>query len=66
MNTLSVGSAVTLTNTAGATLDLNDFNQAIGSLAGGGAAGGDVILGSGTLTTGGNKHLDQFRRSDQR
>jgi fibronectin-binding autotransporter adhesin len=60
VNTLSISSAVTLTNTAGATLDLNDFNQAIGSLAGGGAAGGDVILGSGTLTTGGNNTSTSF------
>ncbi|CAN7385211.1 autotransporter domain-containing protein [Polaromonas sp. LjRoot131] len=60
VNTLSVSSAVTLTNTAGATLDLNDFNQAIGSLAGGGATGGDVIVGSGTLTTGGNNTSTSF------
>ena len=47
-------SAVTLANVAGAILDLNGTNETIGSLAGGGAAGGNVTLGSGTLTAGGN------------
>lgn len=46
-------SAVTLANTAGAILDLNNFNETIGSLNGGGTTGGNVTLGSGTLTTGG-------------
>jgi fibronectin-binding autotransporter adhesin len=36
-------SAVTLANIAGATLDLNGFNVAIGSLAGGGATGGAAV-----------------------
>ncbi|NBS80173.1 hypothetical protein EBS57_10375, partial [bacterium] len=48
-----VNSAVTIGNAAGATLDLNDFSQTIGSLAGGGAAGGEVKLGTATLTFGG-------------
>ena len=47
-------SAVTLANVAGATLDLNGTNETIGSLAGGGATGGNVTLGAGTLTTGGS------------
>jgi hypothetical protein len=47
-------SALTLSNTSGATLDLNGFNQTIGSLAGGGTAGGNVTLGTATLTAGGN------------
>ena len=47
-------SAVTLANVAGAILDLSGTNETIGSLAGGGAAGGNVTLGVGTLTTGGN------------
>ena len=47
-------SAVTLANAAGAALDLNGTNETIGSLAGGGAAGGNITLGAGTLTTGGN------------
>jgi autotransporter-associated beta strand protein len=47
-----VGSAVTMADAASAILDLNDLNQTIGSLAGGGATGGNVTLGSGTLTVG--------------
>ncbi|MEI8045463.1 MAG: autotransporter-associated beta strand repeat-containing protein, partial [Verrucomicrobiota bacterium] len=50
----SSASAFTLANTAGAVLDLNGFNNTIGSLAGGGTTGGNVTLGSATLTTGGN------------
>jgi YVTN family beta-propeller protein/autotransporter-associated beta strand protein len=45
-NAFSPNSAYTVTN--GATLDLNNFNQAVGSLAGAGA----VTLGSATLTAG--------------
>ena len=47
-------SAVTLDNVAGATLDLNGFDASIGSLAGGGLSGGNVILGAKKLTVGGN------------
>ena len=47
-------SAVTLANTAGVSMDLNGFNTQIGSLAGGGVTGGNVILGAATLTVGGN------------
>lgn len=47
-------SAVTFANVAGATLDLNNFNISVGSLAGGGTTGGNVTLGAGNLTTGGN------------
>jgi autotransporter-associated beta strand protein len=46
-------SAVTLADAAGVTLDLNNFNQTIGSLSGGGSLGGNVILGTATLTVGG-------------
>jgi fibronectin-binding autotransporter adhesin len=49
-----VNSAVTLADAAGAALDLNGFNVSIGSLAGGGTTGGNVLLGAGTLTAGGN------------
>jgi outer membrane autotransporter protein len=49
-NALSSGSAVILANTAGATLNLNNFNQTIAGLSGGGASGGSVTLGSATLT----------------
>jgi autotransporter-associated beta strand protein len=51
-NRLPTGTAVTLANTAGAVLDLNSLDQTIGSLTGGGANGGNVALGSGTLTVG--------------
>ncbi len=47
-------SAVTTADVAGATLDLNGFNQTIGSLAGGGITGGNVTLGGATLTFGGD------------
>jgi fibronectin-binding autotransporter adhesin len=53
-------SPVTLANTSGATLDLNGFNQTIGSLAGGGTTGGNVTLGTGTLTAGGNNTSTTF------
>jgi autotransporter-associated beta strand protein len=45
-------SAVILANTAGVVLGLNDKTETIGSLSGGGASGGNVNLGSGTLITG--------------
>ncbi len=47
-------SAVSLANAASTALDLNNFNQTIGSLTGGGTTGGNVTLGSATLTTGGD------------
>jgi autotransporter-associated beta strand protein len=43
---------------SGATLDLNGINQTIGSLAG--VAGSSVLLGSGTLTLGGNGTYTTF------
>ncbi len=49
-----VNSAVTLANNATAALSLNGFNATIGSLAGGGTTGGNVALGSNTLTIGTN------------
>ncbi|UVE19151.1 autotransporter-associated beta strand repeat-containing protein [Pseudomonas sp. LS44] len=49
-NRLSTATAVTIANVAGATLNLNGFNQQVASLAGGGSTGGAVALGSGTLT----------------
>jgi fibronectin-binding autotransporter adhesin len=51
-NTLPTSHTVTLTDTAGAALDLNGFGQSIGSLSGGGGSGGSVLLGGGTLSTG--------------
>ncbi|HYE04472.1 MAG TPA: autotransporter-associated beta strand repeat-containing protein [Planctomycetota bacterium] len=46
------GCAVTFDDVAGAELDLDDGTETIGSLAGGGPAGGDVALGAGELTVG--------------
>jgi fibronectin-binding autotransporter adhesin len=46
------GGTVTLDNAAGATLDINGFNQSIAALAGGGATGGSILLNSGTLSVG--------------
>jgi autotransporter-associated beta strand protein len=45
-------SAFVLDNTAGVVLDLNNFNSSIASLSGGGTTGGNVTLGSATLTLG--------------
>ncbi len=50
---LNPNSALTLTDATTAVLDLNGTTNAIGSLAGGGAAGGNITLGAGTLTVGG-------------
>lgn len=47
-------SAVVLANVSGAVLDINGNSKTIASLAGGGSTGGNVTLGSGTLTVGGN------------
>jgi fibronectin-binding autotransporter adhesin len=56
-----INSAVTLSNTSGVTLELNGFAQTIGSLAGGGATGGNVTLGNNaTLTIGGNNTSTSF------
>ncbi len=54
VNSFSSASAVTVA--AGATLDLNGFNQAIASLSG----AGNVTLGTGTLTTGGDNSSTTF------
>jgi autotransporter-associated beta strand protein len=53
-------SAVTLSNVAGAGLDITGFNTQIGSLAGGGSLGGNVTLGGSTLTVGGNNLASTF------
>ncbi len=52
--------AVVIANTAGTGLELNGTNQSIGSLAGGGALGGNVALGSGRLTVGGDNTATTF------
>ncbi len=53
-------SAVTLADAAGAILDITGFNTQIGSLAGGGASGGNVTLGGATLTTGANNSSTSY------
>lgn len=59
-NTLSSSTAVTLANTPGVAFNLNNFNQSIGSLSGGGPVGGDVALGSAILTTGNDNTNTSF------
>ncbi len=49
-NAIANTSALTLANVAGATFNLNNTNQTVGSVSGGGTTGGDITLGSGTLT----------------
>jgi len=60
VNTLSTNSSVTFSNVAGATLDLANFNQTIGALSGGGSTGGNVSLGTATLTVGNNNGSGTF------
>lgn len=55
-----VNSAISLADAAGVVLDLNGFNQTVGSLAGGGSTGGQVTLGSATLTLGGSNATATF------
>jgi len=47
-----VNSAVILANSPGVVLDITGYNNTIGSLSGGGSSGGNVVLGSATLTIG--------------
>src|SRR3546814_15996578 len=51
-----------MVNVAGARFDLNDYDASFSLLSGGGAAGGDVDLGSGTLTitVGTSSNTSQF------
>jgi len=49
---LPVQASVTLADAATAELDLNNLDQTLASLSGGGAGGGNVTLGSGKLTLG--------------
>ncbi|HSX11809.1 MAG TPA: autotransporter domain-containing protein [Chlamydiales bacterium] len=59
-NTFSLSSRHSLANTSGATLNLNNFNQTIRSLVGGGALGGNVSLGSAALSTGSDNTSTTF------
>jgi fibronectin-binding autotransporter adhesin len=52
VNALPSTGAVILADASGAALVLDNFSQIIGSLSGGGTNGGNVSLGSGTLTVG--------------
>jgi len=54
---------IVLSNTAGATLDLNNIDYTIKSLAGGGADGGNVLLGSATLSIGCNNGGSEYAGS---
>jgi len=56
----SASSAMIIANAALTTVDLNNFNNSIGSLSGGGATGGNVTLGSATLTTGSDNTSTSF------
>ncbi|GAB5559415.1 MAG: hypothetical protein SynsKO_10620 [Synoicihabitans sp.] len=47
---IAKSSGVTLADVTGVTLDLNNTNQTIAGLSGGGSNGGNITLGSGTLT----------------
>lgn len=49
-NRLPITGAVTLANTSGAVLNLNNLNQTIGTLSGGGTNGGNITLGTGNIT----------------
>lgn len=50
VNTISASSSLNLANVSLAKFDLNNFDQNIGTLIGGGASGGNITLGSATLT----------------
>ncbi|EDY20582.1 autotransporter-associated beta strand repeat protein [Chthoniobacter flavus Ellin428] len=50
-------STVVLANTAGVTLDLNNTTETVGPLQGGGAVGGTISIGTGSLTS---NHLSPF------
>jgi fibronectin-binding autotransporter adhesin len=61
---LPVNGTVTLSDVATAALDLNSFNQTLLALNGGGATGGNVQLGAGTLTlTGAGNHAGVIQGS---
>jgi fibronectin-binding autotransporter adhesin len=55
-----INSGIILANVADATLDLNGFNTQVGSISGGGVLGGNITLGSATLTTGAANAVNTF------
>jgi autotransporter-associated beta strand protein len=52
VNALPSAGALTLADTSGAAFVFDNYSQTIGSITGGGSTGGNVELGSGTLTVG--------------
>lgn len=53
-NALPSSVAIITANTSGVSFSLSGSNQLVGSIAGGGATGGGILLGSNTLTIGGS------------
>jgi fibronectin-binding autotransporter adhesin len=53
-NRLPTNAVVTLANDASAVLDLNSLDQTLTAVSGGGASGGNLTLGTGTLSIGGS------------
>ena len=53
-------SGVTLSNVVGTQFDLNGYNNTVGSVQGGGTNGGNITLGTATLTAGGNNSNTVF------
>ncbi len=51
---------VDLTAAPGVTFDITSLNTTVGSISGGGPAGGTILLGGSTLTTGGNNGSTAF------
>ncbi|MBT5901851.1 MAG: hypothetical protein HOH58_07055, partial [Opitutaceae bacterium] len=50
VDVIATSSGVTLADATGVTLDLNNTNQTLAGLSGGGSTGGNITLGTGTLT----------------
>ncbi len=59
-NAFGVNSPFVLSNTAGVVLDLNNFDNSVGSLSTGGATGGNVTLGTATLMIGGDNSSPSY------
>ena len=53
VNNCLPNTALVFANTAGAIFNGNGLNQTVGSIAGGGALGGNITMGAGNLSTGG-------------
>jgi autotransporter-associated beta strand protein len=57
---LSNSSAVVTANVASAVMDFNSVSDTVGSIAGGGGTGGNILLGTATLTAGGDDSTTSF------